>query len=271
MAAGRKRAPLTSETEIRHVEKYFLDVARPVVALKNDYVDRHVIPPHHHRRDQLLHGTSGVVMLATAQGTWVMPPERAMWIPAGVEHTVRMLGGVRMRSLYFEPGAIERMPRHCQVVGVTPFMRSLIAEAVELPAEYELGGRAEALMVLIQHEMWRLPHLPLSLPFPAHKALAKCCHAFLRRPDAHATIDAWSDTLDLSRRSFTRLFRSETGLSFMAWRQQACLVAALPRLAAGEAVTAIAIDLGYDNPAAFTAMFKRVLGASPRAYFREHG
>jgi AraC-like DNA-binding protein len=95
------------------------------------------------------------------------------------------------------------------------------------------------------------------------------CQSFLKKPDSHQTIDEWCDALGMSRRSFTRLFRKETGLSFMTWRQQACLVAALPRLVAGETVTSVAVDLGYDNPAAFTTMFKRVLGASPRAYFRE--
>jgi AraC-like DNA-binding protein len=43
---------------------------------------------------------------------------------------------------------------------------------------------------------------------------------------------------------------------------------ALPRLAAGEAVTAVALDLGYDSVAAFTTMFRRTMGAAPRAYFR---
>jgi methylphosphotriester-DNA--protein-cysteine methyltransferase len=66
------------------------------------------------------------------------------------------------------------------------------------------------------------------------------------------------------------LFRRETGLSFATWRQQACLVAVLPRLVAGEPVTAVAIDLGYDNPAAFTSMFKRVLGSSPRNYLKQN-
>ena len=55
-------------------------------------------------------------------------------------------------------------------------------------------------------------------------------------------------------------------MSFAEWRQQACLLTALPRLAAGEPVTAIALDLGYDSPAAFSTMFKRLLGISPNHY-----
>jgi len=43
----------------------------------------------------------------------------------------------------------------------------------------------------------------------------------------HETIDDWSKALGMSRRAFARLFR-QTGLSFVAWRQQACLLCAMP-------------------------------------------
>jgi AraC-like DNA-binding protein len=72
----------------------------------------------------------------------------------------------------------------------------------------------------------------------------------------------------MNRRSFTRLFRRETGMSFAEWRQQACICAALPRLAAGESVTAVALDLGYESPAAFATMFKRLAGIPPSRYRR---
>ena len=134
-----------------------------------------------------------------------------------------------------------------------------MSEALDLPVDYEPDSRAGALMTLLQHEMRQMPALPLALPFPRHAALAKSCKRFLDEPTPHETIDDWAAALNLSRRAFTRLFRSETGLSFMAWRQQACLFAALPRLIAGDPVTAIAVDLGYNNPASFTTMFKRAL------------
>jgi AraC-like DNA-binding protein len=242
------------------------NISRPLIAFGSDYPDGHIIPPHHHRRGQLLYGASGAIIVNTAQGTWVMPPQRGMWIPGGTVHHVRMLGPVSLRSLYVEPGAIAGMPATCQVVGISLFMRGLMMEAVNQPVDYDPESRAGALMALIQHEMRQLPALPLSLPLPEHPALAAQCRRFLAHPTPHATIDAWSAILGLSRRHFTRLFRQETGLSFAAWRQQACLFAALPRLIAGEPVTTVALDLGYDNPAAFTAMFKRSLGLSPRNY-----
>ncbi|MBZ8134711.1 helix-turn-helix domain-containing protein [Afifella sp. IM 167] len=242
------------------------DVPRPVVARGRAYPDGWVVAAHNHRRGQLLCGSNGVVQLVTADGTWMMPPERGMWIPPGIVHEVTMLGPVKMQSLYFAPDALAGMPAHIHVVAISPLMRVLLEEAIALPHEYELEGRDGALMRLLEHEVQRLPPLPLSLPFPAHAALARLCRAFALSPTPHSSIDDWSGVLNLSRRTFTRLFRRETGLTFVAWRQQACLMAALPRLAAGETVTSVAIDLGYDNPAAFSTMFRKALGVSPRDY-----
>jgi AraC-like DNA-binding protein len=242
----------------------FTSIPRPLVALGNDYREGYFVEPHHHSRGQLLYGYSGVVMVTTPTGTFVMPPQRGIWIPAGITHSVRMLGAVTMRSLYLDPGSIGGMPENCQVVEITPLLRQLLAEAVDLPIEYALDDRDGALMTLIKYELLRLQPLPLSLPLPSDQALATRCRAFLKSPATHDTIDAWSDALNMSQRAFTRHFRRETGLSFVEWKQQACLVAALPRLVDGEKVTAIALDLGYKNPAAFTTMFKRSFGYSPR-------
>ncbi|MGA0613917.1 AraC family transcriptional regulator [Paracoccus sp. KR1-242] len=244
---------------------------RPIVAITNDYPDGFRIPPHCHRRGQLISGATGLVVMTTPHGTWVMPPQRGMWIPPGAVHNVRIVGAVRMHSLYIEPEAAQGMPDHCQVVGIHGFMRALIVEAFELPLEYPLSGRPGALMELLGHEIARLTALPLSLPYPRDERLAALCRRFMTAPNIHETIDDWSGALGMSRRAFTRLFRRETGLSFVGWRQQACLLSALPHLAAGTPVTAVAMDLGYENPAAFTIMFKKAFGLAPLAYLGLRG
>lgn len=241
---------------------------RSIVAIAKRYPSGHYIEPHEHRRGQFMTAGRGVILLTTPEGAWLMPPERGMWIPPGTVHNVRMIGIVEMHSLYIDAKAAPDMPGTCQVVGLSSFMRTLMMEAVDCPLEYDLEGRDGALMELILHEVRCMPALPLSLPYPSHEALATRCQAFISEPSISETIDDWCAELAMSRRTFTRLFRAQTGLSFAAWRQQACLMSAMTKLVAGASVTSVAGELGYDNPAAFTTMFKRAFGAPPLAYLR---
>jgi AraC-like DNA-binding protein len=184
-----------------------------------------------------------------------------------MEHNLRMLTPVTTITIWVEPERKLRLPQRCQVVEIPQLMRSLLMAATDVAPEYDIRGRDGVLIALLLHELIRLPTLPLSLNFPTHKGLARRCRDFLENPAAHHTIEDWSGALGMSRRTFTRLFKNETGLSFAAWRQQACLFAALPRLAANEPITQIALDLGYESPAAFTTMFKRLQGVPPSRYF----
>ncbi len=242
------------------------DTPRPIIAIANDYPASFELLRHTHRRAQLLYASEGVVTVDTAQGAWVAPSERAVWIPAGVGHAVRMVGAVSTRSVLIDAAETLNRSGQCEVLAVSPLLRSLLLAAVDVPAEYDIAGRDGLVMRLLIAEVDAAPIIPLAVPFPKSPALAARCHAFLARPDAGATIDDWSDDLHLGRRAFTRIFRRETGMSFSEWRQQACILTALPRLAGGEPVTAIALDLGYDSPAAFATMFRRWLGVPPSRY-----
>ncbi len=244
------------------------DAPRPIIAIGHSFPPSFELAEHRHRRSQFLYATNGVMAVSTPDGAWVAPPERAVWIPAGTPHSVRMVGAVQTRSVLIEPHACQARGPICQVVGVSPLLRQLLVAAADLPINYDESDRDGLVMNLLIAEINRAPLIPLAVPFPAHAALARLCHAFLGRPRATATIDQWAGALAMNRRSFTRLFRRETGMSFAEWRQQACLSVALPKLAAGEPVTAIAFDLGYDGPGNFTTMFKRVVGVPPSRYLR---
>ena len=243
------------------------DTPRPVVATGSDYSYGHLLPRHTHRRAQLLYGATGVMQVSTHDGNWVVPPQRAVWIPAGIAHEVVMLG-VSTRSLYVEPGTVDLGSR-CQVISVSPLMRHLLMEAVEIPLTYDEAGRDGTLIDLLLHELARSTHLPLHIPLPVDARLLGLCQGFVQHPDAHQSPQQWADHLHISLRTFNRLFRQQTGLSFSQWRQRACVVLALARLAEGELVTRIALDFGYDSPAAFSTMFRRVLGQAPSVWLNE--
>lgn len=237
-----------------------------LVATANSYPVRHHIATHQHRRAQFAYAVSGVASVVTDQGSWIVPPERAVWIPAGVAHEVTMLAPVSMMSLYLDPSVAIHHPTTCRVVGVSALVTELMREAADLDFPYVPGSRADLIMALLVHEIGRAPEQPLNVPFPSDPRLAARCRIYLEHPSPHETIDDWCADLSMSRRSFTRRFRAETGLAFAAWCRQACLFAAMPRLAAGEAITTIAFDLGYESASAFATMFRRTVGVAPSRY-----
>ncbi|KAF0865254.1 helix-turn-helix transcriptional regulator [Pseudomonas sp. LD120] len=238
---------------------------RAVLAIGTDYADGQHLPRHRHRRAQLLYGATGVMQVGTDQGHWVVPPQRAVWIPPEMEHEVLMLG-VSTRSLYIEPGAAPFDSGGCRVISVSPLLRQLLLEAVEMPLEYDQDGRDGLLVKLLLHEVQRSAALPLHIPLPTAAPLLALCQAFLAQPDIHQSSQHWAQQLHISLRTFNRWFRQQTAMSFAQWRQRACVIQALARLAAQEPVTRIAMDMGYDSPGAFSTMFRRVLGQSPSTY-----
>jgi AraC-like DNA-binding protein/quercetin dioxygenase-like cupin family protein len=248
------------------------DTPRDVVATGNDYAAGTLLASHTHKRGQCLYAITGALTVTTTEGSWVVPPRRALWIPAGVAHVVHMGGPTTTRSAYILPEVAEKaaLPEHCTVISVSPLLHALLSEAVDLPAEYALGGRDDHLMRLLVSEIATMPTLPLSTPLPQDPRLAQLCHAMIQSPSLEIDIDTMAHKADMSRRSFTRLFRQQTGMSFSNWRQQACLLAALAKLGRGQSVTHVAIELGYSSTSAFTAAFRRTLGAAPSHYLIPH-
>lgn len=240
-------------------------VPRPVVAAGADYPDGMLLPWHSHRRAQLLYGARGLMQVATEDGAWVVPQQHAVWIPAGRVHRSRMLLGVTTRSAYIEPEVSPRSGSTCQVLAVTPLLRHLLIEAAQLDQHYPDSGRDATLMQLLLHEIGRAEELPMHIPLPRDAALAELCRRFMLAPGIQSRPADWAQALHISERSFTRRFRQQVGMGFQQWRQRACVVMAISRLAAGEAVTTIALDFGYERPAAFSTMFKNLTGYPPSA------
>lgn len=239
------------------------DTARPLLAIGTDYPDGILLDWHSHRRAQLLYGATGVMQAAAGSGAWVVPTGQALWIPAGVAHRVRMLG-VSTRSVYIEPAFMPRAGTRCEVLGVTPLLRQLLLDAVDMPMLYEEQGRDGALVQLLLHEITRASPLPLHIPLPdSDPALREACLAFMHAPTIAERAAQWAGRLHQSERSLQRRFHQATGMAFGEWRQRVCLAQALAWLAQGQPVTTVALDLGYDSPGAFSTMVRRVLGKSP--------
>ncbi|MFE7312132.1 AraC family transcriptional regulator [Streptomyces sp. NPDC057555] len=239
-------------------------VDRVVLPIGTDYPPGHLLDWHEHRRAQFLYGATGVMVVDTAEGSWTVPPERAVLIPAATPHRVRMLG-VSTRSLYIEPGAVPWWPATCTVVDVPPLLRELLVTAVEFEPDYPLSGREGCTAELLLHEIAARAPLPFHVAIPASPDLASLCRAYLTAPDVGITNAVWAAQTAMSERAFTRRFRSETGDSPALWRARARLLAAVPLLRTAT-VSEVAGHLGYASPAAFTAAFTRTFGLPPSRF-----
>ncbi|NLG76734.1 MAG: AraC family transcriptional regulator [Xanthomonadaceae bacterium] len=232
-------------------------------------VDRYASGRHDHREAQLLYAVRGVVSVTTDEGTWVVPPSRAVWLPPHVEHETASRARVQFRSLLIDTSELHNLPDECMVVEVTPLLRELILKLATLAQHDGTQDAIEAVVNLILLELSFRPDPALSLPTPKHPGLAKLCERLRNDPAVELSVQKAAASLNMSRSTLMRTFQRETGMSFGRWRQQARILYALPLLAEGRSILDVALECGYDSPSAFSAMFHRSLGRPPSAYFRQ--
>ncbi|MGO4332431.1 helix-turn-helix domain-containing protein [Cupriavidus sp. 2TAF22] len=244
-------------------------IGRPVGGMARALPDRFYIDYHSHPRAQLIYAYSGAILVTTGMGSWVVPPQRAVWVPGDVRHAMQACGEVEMRTVYVREDAVPSELTTCCVVAVPPLLRELVSEMVRMPVDYEENGRDGLVAGLLLQEMRPLSVVPLHLPMPKDARLAKICARIVADPSDETSVEAWSRSVGASDRTIIRLFPEETGLTFSRWKQQARLMAAVRLLAQGRHVTDIALQLGYESPSAFSAMFRRALGMTPTEYFRD--
>jgi AraC-like DNA-binding protein len=239
-----------------------------IIPITKDDTQRFERKCHSHTMDQLIYAVSGIASVTTDAGTWVTPPNRAVWIPQHTEHATCSFGPVKFRGLFVPAGAGTNMPMKCSVIAVSPLLRELLLRAAESDPESRSIRYWEHLSWLLLQELKSVPMLPLYLPAPQRAALARVCAQLQSDPTLELGLNEVSSQLGMTRRTFMRHFRADTGMTFGRWRQHARIMASLPMLASGRSVLNVALDCGYQSPSAFSAMFRRILGMAPRDYFQ---
>ena len=236
-----------------------------------DFEGPHRVAAHRHPRAQLLLAVRGVLRVVSASGTWVVPASQAVWVPPEVEHEVIAADSVSIRSLFVDPRVARDLPQECRVVDVAPLLRELILQAVALGNDYPLKGPQRRLMDVLLDQLHELPLAPLHLPMARDKRLLSIMEALLADPADARGLEVWAERAGASARTLARLFLRDTGMTFGEWRKQLRLLEAVDRLGQGQAVTQVALELGYQSASAFIAMFRRALGCSPGRYLRPMG
>ncbi len=221
------------------------------------------LPRHSHAWAQLAYASRGVLRVAVDSSTWMVPPSRAIWIPPYVTHEVAIVEDAYLRTVYIDESVVPEGLDACRVVEVSGLLKELI---VALDAQGIDAAREQLLTALALDELRGAEPLPLAVPMPREKRLRALCEDVLAHPGRNEPLEYWAARAGASSRTIARLFSAELGASFTQWRQQALLARAIPLLNQGRPLAQIAHTLGYRSQSAFSAMFRRAFGDSPRAF-----
>jgi len=243
----------------------------PLHGIAVDYAKGHIIAPHSHAHSaQLLYAISGTLLIETQKGRWLVPTNRAVWLPAKQEHTVVMRSHCKVRSLLIKTNTTSTaLPNKSYVINVTPLLKELILASTLLPIDYEKDKHANLLVGLLLEELKRHNSLNLLLPWPQDARYHNICEYLIHHPFDSRPMGQWANELHISTKTFERQFVQLTGISFGKWRQQARLLYSVEALNEGLPITEIALNYGYSSHSAYSAAFKAFFGQRPSEFIND--
>ncbi len=225
---------------------------------------------HMHREAQLVYAVSGTMQVTTPKGRWLVPPDRAVWVPALLAHAIDVLADIEMRTLYFDQTWLARETRstsldHEFVVRVSPLVHQAILALFDTPCGRE---RTDLLIRLVMLELHQAEDSATFIPLPQEPRCRRAADIVLGDPTGSHEIESLAREVGTSARTLSRLFASETQLSFKSWCQRARIAAAIERLSvdANLSVKQLAADLGYASVPAFSHAFRQVTGKTPTEF-----
>jgi AraC-like DNA-binding protein/mannose-6-phosphate isomerase-like protein (cupin superfamily) len=225
---------------------------------------------HMHREAQLVYAARGTMQVTTPGGRWLVPPDRAVWVPALLEHSIDVLADIQMRTLYFDVAWLKREKRSASlaaefVVRVSPLLHQAILALFDADNGRE---RTELLIRLVMLELHQAEDSATFIPLPQEPRCRRAADIVLADPTGGHEIETLAREVGTSARTLSRLFASETQLSFKSWRQRARIAAAIEKLSmeANVSVKQLASDLGYASVPAFSHAFRQVTGKTPTEF-----
>lgn len=223
---------------------------------------------HAHKEAQLIFAATGTMQVYTSAGRWLVPPQLAVWAPAGVPHRIELLSDTDLWMIFWHPAALRKWARSQSLnrefaLKITPLLRELIFAAFEPDA---LPERGELVARLILHELTETPDAPTFLPLPASAIGRRVADLAMADPKVNLDINELASRAATSARTISRVFPEETGLTFKAWRQRARIVFAIDELSGGNAISQVAARAGFASTAAFSFAFRQVTRMTPSAF-----
>ena len=223
---------------------------------------------HAHAKGQLLSLESGLAIVETVTGSWVLPPQRCGWIPPGCSHGLRSCGNITGWSVYLASDLCGTLPEHPMVLSTSSLLQQIVLRLSAWSDRPPAPASRQNLLSVLLDEIASLEEQPLHLPMPSDPRLKRFVEEMSLHPEEDRTLEAWARWVGMSQRSLLRNFQRETGMSIGQWQLHLRMLVALEKLSTGRSVTETCFAVGYNSVSAFIKAFKRIVGMTPFEYSR---
>jgi len=230
--------------------------------------ENYQVAEHQHPWGQLVYASRGIMKVEVPGASFIIPPERALWVPRFTPHTVSTRFGLSFRSLYIDNSWSKTLPTKTTSININNLLRELILTVTRWPEEFDPGPQERRLLAVLVDQIQQASSAPLFLYMPSDNRLKQITAKLQLEPADNTSLQDWSKIIGATPRTLNRLFQKETRMGFVEWRQRLRILYSLERIERGENIAIVALDLGYESGSAFTTMFKKHLGLSPKTYFK---
>jgi AraC-like DNA-binding protein len=223
---------------------------------------------HSHSKGQLLSLQSGLAILETTAGVWMLPPSRCCWIPPACHHSMRSCGKIDGWSIYLTAPLCNSLPTHPAILSLSSLLKEIVSRISEWKQNPPTPEFRQHLLVVLRDEIRNATQQPLHLPMPSDRRLRRFVEEMSKEPQNERNLNAWARFTGMSTRSLLRNFQQETGMTIGQWRQHLRMLVALEKLSNGASVTETCVAVGYNSVSAFIKTFKLIVGMTPHAFRR---
>lgn len=248
-------------------ELHLFDIKQEVIGLASDLVQHDSGFHSHEAHAQILYAPSGCMTLLTQNQQVILPPQKLMFIPAGLEHRVAFRNVVAYRSIYLDIRQVNVEMLGLEVRVVSP----LLAEVIERICWWEWEGEhtpsQQNILAVFWDEFRQAQKESYELAIPSDYRLQSWMTAFMLEKKVPPFLHELAQYVGASEKTITRIFKRETHMSYQAWRQQWRVYRAIELLAENASISEVSDQLEFSSDSAFIEFFKNHTGTTPAKYF----
>lgn len=228
------------------------------------------VPLHVHPTGQLVHTLKGTLFIELKERSIPVCSGCAIWVPAGVEHCIRLVEGTSL--LCFHPGTsfLPKLPQSPQLMILNPLAFELIRFfclrrnfATRSPEQWERIIRTAVDEISFSSKLPSLFVTPTRNP-----KLLKVIDSLDDDELCKWNNAQWAKYFNMSEKTLGRLCVRETGLSFKKFRQHYTMVRSL-QLLSELSVEETSEKVGYETLSSFISVFKEYFGMTPGVFKKQ--